>query len=184
MGGALAPADSSASERGLRLHQELHRLDVRVAVQWESEIDVEHVAERRSRAEKAQSEADVAEPAGVLCIRVGPAPRPAEVVEHGAAHPEKLERIPVGIPSALDVHHDTVIAALIVAGVATQAGVASDHELGRGGGVPENVAGEIEVEQGVAVGVAIELERAPRRLLVQRTVPCLTGPRNRAEQNS
>src|SRR5689334_230082 len=79
---------AAPSESGLGLKEKLDGFDVRVAVQRKSEIDVQHVSEGRARAEYAQAEADVAEPAGVVGIGVGPAPRAAEIVEHRAPHAE------------------------------------------------------------------------------------------------
>src|SRR5690349_5244308 len=91
------------SEGDLGLNEKLDGFDVRVAVQRESEIDMQDVSKGRARAQYAQAEADVAEPAGMVGIGVGPAVRAPEVVEHRAPHAEQPQGIPVGIHTAFDV---------------------------------------------------------------------------------
>src|SRR5690242_12561522 len=133
-------APAAPSESDLGLNEKLDGFDVRVVVKRKSEIDVQHVSKGRARAEYAQAEADVAEPAGMVGIGVGPSSRAAEIVEHGAPHAEQSQRIPVGIHAALDVQERTVITALVVPRITSQARVSPQHELASRGGIPENVA--------------------------------------------
>src|SRR6266702_4069213 len=76
-----------------------------------------------------KAEADVAEPPRVRGISVGAAPCAAKIVEHRASHAEQPERVPVGVDALLDVEQRTLVAALVVPGVAAQAGVASQQQL-------------------------------------------------------
>src|SRR5690349_7260123 len=73
---------TAALERDLGPHKELHRLDVGGAVEPKGEVGVQHVALGAARAEQAQAEADVLQPAGVLGVLVFAVPRPAAVEEH------------------------------------------------------------------------------------------------------
>src|SRR5690349_2003073 len=127
---------AAPSESDLGLNEKLDGFDVRVAVQRKSEIDMQNISEGRARAEYAQAEADVAEPAGMVGIGVGPAVRAAEIVEHGAPRSEQPQGIPVGINAALDVQERTVITALIVSRITSQARVSPQHELAGPGRVP------------------------------------------------
>src|SRR5258708_18644211 len=145
------PKTRNASKRELGLDQELKRLDVRTAVQGEGKIDVQNVPEGRARAQKAQAEADVAQPARIRGIFTGAAPSPAPVVERRAPHADQAERVPVRIDAFLQVEQHAAVAGLEVPRISAQAGVAPQHQLvGKVGG-PEEVARERNEGQGAVV---------------------------------
>src|SRR6185503_18788238 len=75
-------------ERYPGLDQELRLLDAGVGVEREGEISVQHVALGSPRAEQAQAEADVAQPAGIHGVLVLALPRAPEIGKHRAADAE------------------------------------------------------------------------------------------------
>src|SRR5260370_41115730 len=123
------PKTRNASKRELGLDQELKRFDVRIAVQGEGKIDVQNVPEGRARAQKAQAEADVAQPARARGTFAGAVPGPARVEEHRAPHADQAEGVPVGVDAFLDVEEYAAVSGLVAPGIPAQAGVAPELHL-------------------------------------------------------
>src|SRR5258707_7892309 len=175
------PKTRNASKRELGLDQELKRFGVRIAVQGKGKIDVQNVPEGRARAQKAQAEADVAQPARARGTFAGAVPGPARVEEHRAPHADQAEGVPVGVDALLDVEHHAAVAGLVATRIPAQAGVAPEAQ--RCGGL-EDVAGERDERQGPVVLVVVVVSyRAARRVSVERPVTSLPGDRRRAEQD-
>src|SRR6266700_6426982 len=173
-----------ALESDLGRDQELNGSDVRIAVQGDGKVDVQNVSEGRARAQDSKAEADVAEPPRVRGISVGAATCAAEVVEHRASHAEQPERVPVGVDALLDVEQRTLVAALVVPGVAAQAGVASQQQLAGWGGVLKGVDRDGGKQQRALVRVTIVTNRAAQQLTVERAVSRLPVDRGGSEHGS
>src|SRR6516162_6017043 len=97
--GVIAPEPSEAV---LGLHQELHALDRRVAVEWEGEVDMDHVTEPRAGITDAQTEAGVGEESEARGGERRASPGAPGVEEHRTADPEQPEDVPVGEVALLD----------------------------------------------------------------------------------
>ena len=114
-------------------HQKLFLVSMRnwtlprrgIAVEWIGDIDVQHVAERRTAVAEAQTEAHVAEQSLRRRAERIAAPGGAHVVEHGAADVEHLERIPVAEQALLGREQPAALARLVAQWIAAQAVVAA-----------------------------------------------------------
>src|SRR5262245_28961836 len=88
-------APSATSEPLFGLHQKLHIIDGRVAVEREREIDVNDIAEPRPTVTEPQADAHVLQHAQTRRADGTLAPGSADIEERGGADTNQAKRIPV-----------------------------------------------------------------------------------------
>ncbi|MEQ1813268.1 MAG: hypothetical protein ABL860_02290 [Candidatus Nitrotoga sp.] len=78
-------------ERILPFNKKLERPNIIRAIDWESQVQVNDIAKRRTIVKYANTEADITQPVWVADILINPAPGAAHVVEHRATDPKYSE---------------------------------------------------------------------------------------------
>src|SRR5258708_19159201 len=92
---SMEPGVAIGSKSARNLDQELHGLDIGIAMRREGNVFRQDIVECRARAERAQAETEIAEPARVLGVRIRSAPRTADIIKDRAADAEHAKRAPI-----------------------------------------------------------------------------------------